>query len=73
MERRGFAGWEIASLLAIAAVAGVVTYVQADVEGVSLYVNAVLGGGFALVAAAISLYVFRKLGWYPEFVDDPGR
>jgi hypothetical protein len=73
MDWSGFEEWEIASILVVAAVAGTMTYFTADVDGVSLYVNAILGGLFALLAAAGSLLVFRHFGLVSEFVDDSRR
>ena len=73
MDWSGFEEWEIASILVIAAVAATMTYFTADVDGVSLYVNAILGGLLALLAAAGSLLVFRHFGLMSEFVDDSRR
>lgn len=60
---------EFGSILVVATVAGVMTYFQADIEGVSLYVNTVLGAGLALVAATAALVVVREFDWAPEFSD----
>lgn len=54
---------EVAAVLAIGVVIGVITYFQTDLTGTSRLFDAVLGAVVGGVAAVAGLWLFRRAGW----------
>ena len=70
MELMGLGKWEIASILAMAVVAGIVAYSRSGMGGVSLIANIVLQIVLVLGVVTGFLLLLRKIGFYPGIADD---
>ena len=70
MGLRNLGKWEIASILAMAAVAGIMAYSRGGVGGFSLLVNVVLQGILVLVVGIGFFRLLTRIGFYPGIGDD---
>jgi hypothetical protein len=70
MKLWGIGEWEIASILAIAAVAGIMAYSRGGMGGLSLVVNIVLQVTLVLVVGIGFFLLLRKIGFYPGIGDE---
>ena len=70
MAFKSLGKWEIASILAIAAVAGIFAYSRAGMGGISLLVNVLLQVVIVLVVGIGFFLLLRRLGFYPGIGDD---
>ena len=70
MELPNLGKWEIASVLAIAAVAGIMAYSRGGMGGLSLLVNIVLQASLVLIVGVGFFFLLRKIGFYPGIADD---
>ena len=66
----GLGKWEIISILAMAAVAGIFAYSRAGMGGISLLVNILLQVVLVLVTGLGFLLLLHRLGFYPGIADD---
>jgi uncharacterized protein HemY len=66
----GLGKWEIASILAMAAVAGIFAYSRAGIGGISLLVNVLLQVVIVLVVGIGFFLLLHHLGFYPGIADD---
>ena len=70
MKLLGLGEWEIASILGIAVVAGILAYSRSGMGGVSLVVNIVLQVVLVLAVVTGFLLLARRVGFYPGIADD---